>query len=1615
MATANRSIFNSESVVSPATPEKIRRLEKGPARQNSDKKLDPAHEDQLRALARADSLGWKICESGPCPEAFEKKWRSASDALTRACDWLLQLVTRGSRLATGAKPLLDSSFMLRMALEESHDGLKRARKLPLIANLEFGRVPRAWALAESLLGALDFDFDERSLSIFIQAAQENAPLTSDEVWVLKSFLQFALLERIGAIAARLISSNKGQTDGTKLLLDAGKDYLSILVRSLGLIADLDWKEVFETINQTDRILRDDPAEAYSRMDFESRQAYRQSVAELASRSRWSEQEIAQKAVALARKAQNAGTQDPRARERRSHVGFYLLGEGNRLLQAIIGYRPSLPARLRESVLRHPHIFYFLGIGVITGGVITAILHSASGLGVEPSLALALALALLLLLPAAECAVAIANQLSAATVRPKVLPKLDFSKGIPAESSTMVVVPMLLISEAQVRKAVRDLEIRYLANRGPNLYFALLTDVPDSAEQFDERDQLAGFCSSLIEDLNRKHGSWRNAGSFFLFHRHRSYNPAEQRWMGWERKRGKLLDFNSLLLADSDSFPVKVGDLSVLKHVRYVITLDLDTQLPRDSARRLVGALAHPLNRAVIDPQANTVVEGYGILQPRVEISIDSAARSRLASLFSGDTGFDIYTRAVSDVYQDLFGEGTYAGKGIYEVSTFQTALKHRFPTNTLLSHDMIEGAYARAGLVSDVEVIDDYPSHFSTFCRRKHRWVRGDWQIIFSLLPRVADYFGETARNPLTFISRWKIVDNLRRSLTEFATLVLLVCGWLVFPGRAAYWTLAALGTIALPTYFEFALSIARAGGGLFTKAFWRNLGSNFSTANAHLFFRLAFLCHQSLVMLDAVIRTLVRIAITHKRLLEWETAAESEAMTERKSPVENYLDWTVLLSLAIGVAIAVFRPSSLIVASPLLVLWASSKYLGEWLNRPPRRRGRTRIRPRDEALLRDATLRTWRFFREYSHAGENWLIPDIVGEAPPRVAHRTSTTNLGLLLNARLGAYDLGFLTLEEFATETERTFDTIDQMPKHNGHLFNWYDNQSLEAVRPRFVSTVDNANLVCCLWTLASGCREIAKQRLFRRELWQGIQDHVHILSNILGESSEDQTLHSAIELLDDRVRTLDTPELPWLGALPQLGIELTAFERKLADAAAPDEAKWWAHELLDRVTSLERMVENFAPWLLPQFAKYCEGSDIQVRLGDLTLGTAPKIHAELDRNVEKRGSVEDTGSEAARTAGFLRSALSRSAALSEAALSRLSGLAHRSDSLAKEMDFKFLYNPKKKLLSIGYEVEENRVSPYYYDLLASEARAAYFVAIARGDIPQESWFQLSRSHTIYKRESMLVSWTGTMFEYLMPLLWMKPYPNTMLLNSARAAVRAQRKYTRGRAPWGISECACNERDPAGIDYRYHAFGVPGLALNPGNRHDLVISPYSTFLALMVDAASAMRNLKWMEKRGWLGPCGFYEAGDFTPSRIASGQEFGIVRCWMAHHQGMSFVAATNILADSPMQRRFHAEPLVAATERLLHERATEQKPVELTAESSAEPPAAPEPSFQPEFREPEAIVLMPSVSGSDRLNGLPSLLAPVSRAMSAQVRTEASGPKPALKRVAHACGNSAPDIG
>ncbi len=517
--------------------------------------------------------------------------------------------------------------------------------------------------------------------------------------------------------------------------------------SLRLLSALDWMVFFEHTSLVEAELRHDPAGAYARQDFATKDRYRQTVEKLARGSDHDELAIARCAVELARRNQpTAGDGaaalrgDSRAAAR-AHCGCYLIGPGRSQLQAEVGYRPKLRDRLRDCLRAHADAFYFSFLATVTALILAGILVYGARVSAGTGAMLALELLLLVLValvPASELALGLVHYALTLLLPPRVLPKMDFKDGIPENCATFVVMPAMLVRPESAAVLGDNLEVHYLSNPDPQLRFALLTDFADApGEQMPEDEAYVQAALERIKTLNEKYAAG-GSERFFLFHRRRQWNPVMNCWMGWERKRGKLAEFNRLLRGARDtSFTTIRGDLGKLPTIRYVITLDADTKLPREAARRLVGTLAHPLNRPFFDPEQGRVVDGYGVLQPRVSLGVVAAMRSLFARIFAGSVGLDPYTTAVSDVYQDLFGRGSYTGKGIYDVDAFEAAAGQTFPENQILSHDLIEGAYARCGLVSDIELLDDFPALYSAYARRAHRWIRGDWQILPWLFRRV--------------------------------------------------------------------------------------------------------------------------------------------------------------------------------------------------------------------------------------------------------------------------------------------------------------------------------------------------------------------------------------------------------------------------------------------------------------------------------------------------------------------------------------------------------------------------------------------------------------------------------------------------------------------------------------------------------------------------------------------------------------------------------------------------------------------------------------------------------------------------------------------------------------
>jgi cyclic beta-1,2-glucan synthetase len=1303
------------------------------------------------------------------------------------------------------------------------------------------------------------------------------------------------------------------------------DQLAIgnIITSMRLLSSIDWPLFFERVSLVEQILRGDPAGAYARMDFPTRDRYRHSVEELAKRSKTSELDVARRAVEMALES----TRTSPHHDRSHHVGYFLISRGRFRLEREVGYPPAFRERLGRFVYGHPVLGY---LGAIALGVALAVASFVAyaqrhgGHGLELWL-----VALAVLLPLSELAISVINLLITLQITPRPLPKLDMRHGIPASDRTFVVVPAIFDSEARLNSLIDHLEVRFFANRDPHLHFALLSDFADARQRTQPQDAaLIDAARRRIDELNARHGADR----FFLFHRARQWNPGEKRWMGHERKRGKLEEFNRLLRGATDtSFIVQHGALSILPSVRYVITLDSDTQLPMEAGRRLVGALAHPLNRPRFDERRQRVTEGYGILQPRISVSVVSANHTLFSQVFSGHVGVDPYTTAVSDVYQDLFGEGSYVGKGIYDVDAFEAALANRIPENTLLSHDLFEGFFARAGLVTDIDLVDDYPADYLAYAARQHRWVRGDWQIVRWLWRSVPDSKRRAIPNTLPVIARWKILDNLRRSLISPALVVLLTAGWTVLPGSPLVWTTLVLLVLAFPAYVQVARSLGSHAPGVPLREHLRAERETMLTSLRQSVFSIVVLAHQSMTMADAIWRALFRMTITRRRLLEWMTAERAERELTSLASVVQRMWQAPALTVVVAALVAATAPARLLLATPVLIIWFISPALAFATGQPLVNR-RAQPGEAERAAFRRVARKTWRFFEELVGPDDHWLIPDnYQSDRVEVVAHRTSPTNIGLQLLSTLAAYDFGYLSFARTLDRLEPTFDTLLRMQRYRGHFYNWYDTNTLAPLIPAYISTVDSGNLAGYLLTLRSGLSHIAEHDpLIDGSALDAIGDAIDLFKTELDTLEGSHATNRLTKELDSllvNLRKRPATLLEWRRLLTHLEERLQAISVLLHDIEEPllsgsstdafppalTEAAAWLERAASSVATRQVELERLTGWMTR-----LQAAGIRSVPADV-----PSLASLID--VCDRALNEVSSPDA-------RHAIEGARDYAEELIERAERLGALADDLIEETEFGFLFNAERQLFSIGFSVSDGRLDNSYYDILASEARLASFMAIATGTISHEHWFKLGRSLTPSDGSRALLSWSASMFEYLMPLIVMRGYPGTLLDETYTAVVKRQIQYgTQRSVPWGISESAYNAQD-LDKNYQYRAFGVPGLGLKRGLAEDLVVAPYASVLAAPLVPDEVLTNLERLKKEGAWGRFGFCEAVDYTPERMPPDHKGGVVlQTWMAHHQGMSLLAIDNLLNGSPMQNRFHADPRIQAADLLLQERIPQLVPL------------------------------------------------------------------------------------
>ncbi len=1550
---------------------------------------------------------------------------------------------RERRPATpAAEWVIENFFIVDEQLREIRDDLPAGfyRQLPKLSAGPFTGYPRVYGIAWAFVAHTDSRFDPEALRRFILAYQRVQPLTIGELWAVAITLRIVLVENLRRMADEILARRSAQlradllADGLlgldrvrvddvasllrpheRLLLSAAfvvrliqrfrdqdpeqspgltwlRDRLTAqqltpdtvvqaemqtqaattvtvrnVITSMRLMSALDWAEFFESVSLVDEVLRS--GSDFAAMDFASRDSYRHAIEELARGARRDELQVTH--AVMAHRAPQHGSGDPGARiDRREDPGFYLVGDGRREFEKAIGFRPGLGRRVLRAYIDAATPGYLATILVVSCAVLLLPLWISHLAGARwPTLVL---LGLVAWFPASDLVVAVVNRWVTLIVAPRLLPRLALRDGIPLSLRTIVVIPTLLADVLSVDDQLDQLEVHYLANPDEYIQFALLTDWTDAADASVPADApILAAARRSVARLNERHGRTPDGNArFLLLHRARRWNASEGRWMGWERKRGKLRELNRLLRGATDtSFVMADGEpAGVAPNIQYVVALDADTRLPIGSVRRMVGTLAHPLNHPRFDPAVGRVCEGYGVLQPRVTAPLPLGEGSFYQHITSGPAGIDPYAAAVSDVYQDVFHAGSFTGKGIYDVDAFEAALDDRVPENALLSHDLFEGTFARTGLVSDIELFEAAPSNYLAAAARQHRWARGDWQ----LLPWMF-------RFAMPAIDRWKMLDNLRRTLSAPMAVLTLLLAWTLGRTAPLTWTVLICGGIFVPGLLPAFAGIWPHGRGISKRAHVRSVFRDFGNATAYGAVTIVMLAHQAWLMTDAIVRTLARVYVTHRHMLEWVTAAQAEAgLRVRLDTFVRHMAGAVVIGAGTAVLVTELHPAAWPLALAFVVLWVVSPVIAHRISMPHPIELTHALSSTEARALRLLARRTWRFFTTFVGPDDQHLPPDNYQETPtPVVAHRTSPTNLGLYLLATLAANDFGWIGRLDTVDRLEATLDAMDRLERMRGHFFNWYDTTDGHPLEPRYISSVDSGNLAGTLIALAVGCDEMLTRPVFDSAAFAGLADTAALVrqaadaSQAAASATVRRQLQAAVTPLLEL--PIGRPDTPWAwterladadrtaAQLAVAAAQLAAVEPRGDHSATQD----WVAELQRQITGHVRDVDILAPWAHRPDGRAMTGID-----GIITSMTPLAAMPNLCRHAGNRLTTvrAQLASEPNTAAAMLTeldesiAALAASATACGAVVARITALAARIRRLATEMEFGFLFDPVRNLFAIGYRVADGVLDPSQYDLLASESRLTSYVAIAKGDVPVKHWFHLGRALTPIGTDSVLISWAGSMFEYLMPSLLMQAPAGGLLDQTCRLVVRRQIGYAAERGvPWGISESAFSVRNIE-MTYQYSTFGVPGLGLRRQLGEDLVVAPYATGLAAMVDPRSAVENFRQLADAGASGTYGMYESLDYTPSRVPAGSRVVVVRTFMAHHQGMLLLGIADALQHGQMRRRFHAEPMVRATELLLQERTPRDVPVARPPAEDLSPPspdALPPPAAR-RFNTPHAVV-------------------------------------------------------
>lgn len=1487
--------------------------------------------------------------------------------LVNAYKSILKRVDYNSEIGLYERRMIDNFYLFEQQIKNLSFSLpkKQLKLLPKMTNGKYKGLPRAYAIVSEILSLYNCKIDEDAIITYIQLLQKDIVLEMEELDVLKNVFMLRLINICALIAkeeekdqwvcakadkwAKVLKNIVAENALFDAVTDMGKkesantvfvsrifkhfdgtekqhilDIYSVLLENQGINLDeclcnakkestlredvfyyciesirilnsMPFDNIYESLCMVEQELKKD--EIYKSMDDASRQFYRRRIELLARKINAPEIDIAKKAVELA--LDNIGIE--------GHAGYYLIDDGEKLLYKELGKEYNVK-NLGEKFRDYRNAIYFISIIFSFYGAYRVYTKSND-------IFFTLLISLFLFLPFYTIVQRVLNDVVLRCIKPNFLPKIDL-KELGGMNKTVVISPRVIADKNVVDEAIKDLETYYIANEDEHIYFVLLGDFTDSEEQITSKDiKLIEYAASEIKFLNKKYE--RKENIFYYLQRSRGFSETQNKYIPPDRKRGSIEYFNNFMLkieGAKEKYTYISNELP--DDIPYVITLDSDTRLILGSVKKLIGTIIHPLNRPVLDEEGN-IKRGYGIIQPRISTDVISAGKSIFSNLYCGQTGLDVYSSAVSDVYMDLFGEGIFTGKGLYVLKAFSSALKNKIDKETILSHDLLEGIITRVGYASDIQLADGFPMTYTSFMKRQHRWIRGDWQLLPFLKKEVRD------NAKISNFGAFKIRDNLFRSLLPICVFILILLAMFTNSDITAFVVTVSLLSLFINVILDFFSSAYVYATSYELKANARDMLYESKVALMQSVLNITFLPYTAYINLNAVLKTLYRITFTRKNMLEWNTFASVE-----KKEKNNVLYYFKSMAIAAIIGVLVLAGSFFLKYTyvPFVILgvtWISAPIIAYIISQKIDKESYA-VNENDINFIRNYARRTWAYFEDYINEESSFLIPDNFQYMPNKnVAYRSSPTNIGLSLASIIAANDMGYLDPVNMQCLITNILNTIETLKKWNGHLYNWYDTKTLEPLTPYFISSVDSGNLASYMILCANAVHKKIKVPLIHKSHIEGMLDTLNLyeakqtmiddLKSRLIKYKNDIEKEISIEnilgylSLFSEISELDTND-PWIKKAKMSAkgyYDLTAgilcYLQPLGILKSKLQDSEQYQDIIESITDIE-----------------------QTTLSNMSIDGLIKIYPQIVEKISYINSrVDRKDKEIEELISKVQSCVIEGRVILKKHKAQANDISSRLSKLFDQMDFRYVYDNSKQLFAIGYNLEEGKLSSASYDMLASEARQTSFLAIAKGEISQKHWFKLARPLTMVGGGRILVSWGGTMFEYLMPLLTMKTSENTILGETYKSLIDAHISYGRARnVPWGVSESGFYKFD-SNMYYQYKAFGLPKTGLKSGLSSDTVIAPYATCLALMVNPKEAIDNMKTLQKNGALGKYGFYEALDYTTSRLYGGKRCLIVKSFMAHHLGMSLLAFDNVINNNIMQYYFHSIPNIRATQSLLGE--------------------------------------------------------------------------------------------